>query len=143
MGMDELREMREKLGRDEAKNGNSGAIPNTPKHILLDGSEIEAKNPEHSIRFVNTSDPSKVARRIRQGYEKVPESEGGKTVGNLAAFRIRKEDKARLDAQLKKLNEDRLNAHVREMEQMAESEARRLHDRHGINVRAEDLLSRG
>jgi len=142
MSVSDLKKQKESLARQEKTTGNSGAVPNTPKQMLLDGTDIQEKNPEHHVRWVNIKDPQKAAGRQAEGYERVPMSEGGRQLGDeLAAFRIPTQGyEARL-ARQEKLNEHRLSSHKVEAERMAEGIARELRDRHGIHVSAERILN--
>jgi len=134
-----IKEMRAQLDRQEAVSGPSGAKPGATYTMLLDKSKTEELHPGHKIRWVNLRNDAKVQQRQVSGYERVPEVEGGRQVGNLALFKLPAEEHARRVEQIKKLNKDRLNAHNREAEAMAESIAKALRDNHGINVKPEHL----
>lgn len=140
MGLEALKALQEQLANKEAKSGLGGAIARTPKEMLLDASDVEAKDPDHHYRFVNVTDTQKGQRRIVEGYRVVPEAEGGRTLGGLTLMKIpRKQAEARI-ARQDELSRRRLDVHNAEMEQAAEGMSRQLRDRHGINVPPERLL---
>ena len=131
----------DKLARVEATTGDSGAIPNTPKSMLLDASTLEKQNPNYKYRFVNIKDPNKAQRRLFEGYERVPEAEGGRSLGSeYALFRIpRTSFEARVARELAR-NKALLTAHRDEMEQVAESVAKVLRDQYGLDVSRNRIL---
>jgi len=139
-----LDELQESLSREEKKTGRSGAVPLTPKQDLLDARDLEAENPDKHFRFINEGNRDNVRmRQTREGYERVPESEGGRQVGNLALYRqnaeIHRERKER-EAQM---NNERLSQHNREVEEAAETIARHLRDKHGVDIEARDIIVKG
>lgn len=140
MGLEALKKMQEDLARTEETTGRAGAIPRTPKQMLLDAREIEEKDPEHHYRFVQTGDAQKAQGRILEGYRLVPEKDGGRSIGGLALMRIpRKKVEERIQRQ-NELSARRLTEHNVEMERLAEGMSKELRDRHGINVPPERLL---
>lgn len=136
----ELENQMKKLDSLERTTGPSGAVPNTPKAQLLDASEAQALNPDKHLRWVNVGNKEKAEMRQHTGYKRVPVSEGGRQVGNLALFEISREEYDRRVSNLREMNTRRLNAHKAEVEQLAENIARELRDRHGISVNAERIL---
>lgn len=128
-------ETMKKLDQTERTTGQSGAVPNTPKAMLLDATTAQGKSPNHRLRWVSIADASKVSGRIAEGYERVPDDEGGRSLGNLALFRIPKEQYDRKVQAIKDLNERRLHAHKAEVAQVAESIERTLRDKHGIRAK--------
>lgn len=138
-------EIKAKLDRVEATTGQSGAIPRAPKEILLMPTDKERADTDHHYRFINTSDPGRVAARMQaEGYERVPESEGGRRIGeSLQLFkqpREKHEERKRREAEI---NKSRESMHVREVEQAVEGVSRFLRDQYGINVKPSDILHRG
>lgn len=122
----------------------AGAPVRTPKARMLDFGAVEKKDPDHHYRLVNIKDPEKVASRVEDGYVKVAESEGGRSLGG--EFALMKQPVAQYHerkAREAQSNRDREGAAVRIMEQASESAARELRDNHGLRVRAEDILIRG
>lgn len=145
MGMDDLKALKAKLDRTEQLTGNSGAIPNAPKQMLLDTTEeskLEA-NKDKRLRWVRLGEADKGQQRVLEGYERVPEADGGRRVGNLTLFRTSMENYERRVADVNRRSKERLKAHESEVEQMAEAVARTLRDKHGIRVDAEHILIRG
>jgi hypothetical protein len=137
MGLDELKK---KLDRDEAKT-HGGAPSRSPKQKLLDLKEVQEKHPDKRVRFIQTGNPERARTRIEgDGYEVLPPSEGGRTVGGLSIGVISREKYDARVAEQQAENQRRLHAHEREVEAMAESVARELRDRHGVNVEAKDLM---
>jgi hypothetical protein len=141
MSATDLKEMRAALAREEAKTGNSGAIPRTPKQLMLDARDVEAKNPDKYVRWVNVRDPQKAQGRIMDGYEVMTEEAGGRSLGgSLKLMAIPRERHLERIAANKAAHKLRLQAHKTEMQQLAEGIARELRDKHGINVDAERIL---
>lgn len=141
MGIEDLKA---RLDRQEQLTGNSGAIPLTPKGMLLDTSVEQAMdaNKEKRLRWVNVGSAEKAQQRVMEGYERVPDSEGGRRVGNLALFRTAMANYDRRVQVVNKRTKDRLTAHESEVERMAEDVARVLRDKHGIKIDAERILYR-
>lgn len=138
----EAAEFEKHLESVERTTGSSGAIPLTPKAQLLSVGDLVEENPDKHYRFVNVGSSEKAELRKASGYERVPAAEGGKQVGNMALFAIpRREYEKRVDA-IKEANKERLSVARNDMERAAESIARELRDRHGINVDAERILIR-
>jgi len=131
-----------KLAAEEAKT-IPGAPVRTPKEQLLDARSTQEKlGPEVHVRWLNTKNPDKVAARQAEGYVLVPESEGGKRIGDeMATFAIsRKTHEARVAAQ-KAENKRRLTSHKTDMEVLAENTARTLRDKYDIRVDPKRLFS--
>ena len=140
MANTELKAQIEKLKTEEAKTGNSGAIPRTPKQMMMDVSDLTAKDPNHHYRWVSTAE-GKMQSRVVEGYERVSESDGGRSLGaNLVLMRIPR-DRAEARSHRQRATTDRrLDSHNTEMMRLAEGVSKELRDRHGIKVPAERLL---
>lgn len=136
----ELENQMKGLDQLERTTGPSGAVPNTPKASLLSIGDLAERNPDKHFRWVNVGNKEKAELRRHGGYDRVPTAEGGKQVGNLALFAMDRREYERRVAHLRKTNQQRLNAHKAEVEQLAENIARELRDRHGISVDAERIL---
>ena len=127
------------LRRMEEKEGRSGAVPNLAKMQLLDAAEVQKRHPDKHIRWINIGSTERAQLRQSQGYVVLPESEGGKKVGNLAlAYIPRKLYEMRI-AELKKINKTRLNSHRTEMEATAEAVAQILRDKN-VDISAGKIL---
>lgn len=135
-----LDEMKADLDRLERTTGSSGAIPLTPKAQLLDATDVQSQHADKRLRWVNTQNAEKAQLRQAQGYERVPVAEGGRQVGNLALFALSKDEYNRRVADVERRNKERLSAHKTDVEKIAEGVARELRDRHGISVKAENIL---
>lgn len=135
-----LADMKARLATEEAKTV-PGAPTLTPKQQMLDASEVEKRHPDKVIRWVNIRDPQKAESRRVEGYVRLSEAEGGRSLGNdLALMAIpRAQHEAKVKA-IRKLNDERLNAHRREMESVAESVARQMRDRYGVQIDASRIL---
>ena len=119
-----------------------GARPRTPRAMMLDASEQEAKDPDNYYRFVNLRDKERLATRVQDGFTKVPDSEGGKTLGDEYALMRQSQAKHREHLEQRDaLTRHRESAHVREMENAAESVSKMLRDQHGIKVDPRHILS--
>src|SRR5215203_2047415 len=82
----------------------SGAPDLTPKDVLLDLSDLVAKNPHLHYRWVNIRAPGKADTRRTNGYLRLPADEGGREVGGeLAIFVTTKRLHEHRVAQIKKL----------------------------------------
>lgn len=135
-----IKEMREALKRQEATTGPSGAMPNSPTGMILDASGVQAGHPDKRFRWVSVN---KAARRQVEGYQRVPEVEGGKQVGNLILMALPRDVYEARVAALKKVNAERLTAHVKEVEEVAEGVAKYLRDKHGVSVKPEEFFIKG
>lgn len=135
-----LDDLKKKLEQVEATTV-PGAPTLTPKQQMLDASDVEKRHPDKVIRWVNIRDPQKAASRQVEGYVRLSEAEGGRHLGNdLALMAIpRRQHEAKVAA-IAKLNDDRLNAHRREMESVAESVAKQMRDRYGVSIDASRIL---
>lgn len=110
-----------------------GAPILTPKAQLLDARDVEAAHPEFRFRWVNTRYPDRVATRKSEGYEIVPDGEGGRRLGDeMALARIPREKYDARVARITRINEERLEAHKAEFKQVVESVAREMRDRYGL-----------
>lgn len=138
-----LKELREALDREERKTGTSGAVPLTPKQALLDASDLAKAQPDKHFRWLNTGNAEVIRLRRQEGYERVPESEGGRQVGGLALFVQSAEKHSQRKEAEAKLHNERLSQHNREVEQAAETLARHLRDKHGLRIKTEDFLVKG
>lgn len=132
-------EMRKALERQGALE-HSGAASNATATTMLDKAEAESLNPGKRLRWVNVRNAEKAQLRQASGYERVPESEGGRQVGNLALFRLPGAEYDRRVAKIAKLGKDRLEVHNKQAEQFAEKVARELRDKHNIDVNPEQIF---
>lgn len=127
-------EVLKKLGRAEDKTV-PGARVLTPRQQMLDASAVAERHPDKRLRWVNLRNPEKVRARLLEGYEKLPENEGGRSLGDeCALFALSREvyeDKvASIDAE----NARRLSLHRDEMQAAVAAVAKELRDKHGIRV---------
>ncbi|HEY6022405.1 MAG TPA: hypothetical protein VIY48_21860 [Candidatus Paceibacterota bacterium] len=135
-----LRSMSDALAHIEAQQ-LSGAPSLTPKEVMLDISDLKAQHPDKYFRWVNIKSPGNADVRRVNGFIRVPESEGGRQLGDeLALFVCTAANRDRQLANFKRLNESRLQAHKADVEQLAEGIAKELRDKHGIKINAERLL---
>lgn len=112
----------------------------TPKQKMLDASDVQKKFPNKRVRWVSSTFSEKMESRKMEGYEVVPEKDGGRRVGGLVLMFCPIEVHKERVRSIEKMNADRLQLHTREMHGMAESEARRMRNQYGIKVDAKDLL---
>jgi hypothetical protein len=132
--------MRDKLKRQEDLLGPSGASPNAKRADMLDESELQAANPDKRYRWGSLRNEQKMQRRLNEGYERVPVTEGGRQVGNLVLLAVPREVHDRKVAADKALREARLHAHKGEVEKMAEAVAKELRDKHGFKINSKEFL---
>ena len=100
----------------------SGANVRAPRGSILNAEEALQKHPEYHYRFVNILARGKPTMRRRWAMRRLRKSDGGKTLGDLALFRIPLVQRARRQAgqeqqtkdYIKKVTED-LRGEVREM----------------------------
>ena len=119
----------------------SGAAVLTPKEILLDLSDLQAKHPDRAFRWVNIKAPGTADRRRLQGYIRLPESEGGRELGGeIAVFVTTQRIHEHMVEGIKKQNKQRLLAHRAEVENVVEAVARELRDKYGLKVDASRIL---
>lgn len=134
------KEILEKAKRQEEQD-LAGADVLTPKQALLDASTVQDKLPDKRLRWVNLRDAQKVESRKAEGYSFVPPESGGRRLGDeLALMEIPRERYERKVARQEQMNKERLEQHNREMEAVAESVAKILRDKHGVNINAERIL---
>lgn len=136
----ELKAQENELKAQEVITGRSGAVPNTAKRQLLDARDVQKKWPDRHIRWINVGSSERHQLRAAQGYVLLPESEGGKRVGNLAlAYIPRQLYEARI-VEIRKRTADRLKSHRPEVEQMADAVQKELRDRYGIDLGPKGIL---
>lgn len=112
-----------------------GAVPRTPRQLMLDASAVQEKHPDKHLRWVNIKDPQKAESRQMDGYTRLTSEEGGKQLGSeLVLMGAPRELVEARIADERKLNRERLEAPKRMMQEAAEGIARELRDNHGINV---------
>lgn len=133
MGTKELKEMQDKLDRQEAKT-HAGAPSMTPKTQMLDASDVQAAHPDHRVRWIQTGNAEKAQCRLADGYEVIPEKEGGRRVGGLALARTSRENYDARVATVKRKNQERLKSHKADVGRAVEAVVRELRDQHGISV---------
>lgn len=110
-----------------------GAPILTPKAMLLDARDVEAKNPDYRYRWGSSQNSDKMAVRRAEGYEVVPESEGGRSLaGHAVLMRIPRAEYERRVQSIEKVNKARLEAHKVEFQRAVEGVARELRDRYGL-----------
>lgn len=136
MSLDQLKALREQEGRSVP-----GAMVLTPKQTMLDARDVEAKHPDKKLRWVNLRDRQKAESRKIEGYTRLSSDEGGRALGDeMALFFIpRDQHEARVE-NVRRLNDERLNAHRHEMQAMAESVAKQMRDRYGVSIDANRIL---
>lgn len=132
--------MTEALRKIEAQT-LSGAAVLTPKEVLLDLSDLQAKHPDRHYRWVNIRAPGQADRRRNDGYLRLPESEGGKELGGeIAIFVTTKRVFESRVARIKEQNRLRLEAHRAEVEEVVESVVRELRDKYGMQLDSSRIL---
>ena len=139
-----LKNLTDKLNRQEGQK-HSGARSRTPKARMLDARALEAKDPEHYYRYENTDDPGKMQVQMDVGFETVPEKECEESgvraqVGELRLIRQPMADHEEDVRASKELNKRRLEAHKTEVREAAESVAKELRDKYGMDVPISRLL---
>lgn len=135
MAVEELKELKAKLKREEATEGRSGAVPLTPKQMMLDVGDLAAKDPEHKYRWVGAKDAQNIQKRILEGYTQVPESEGGRNLGG--SLVLMKTPQRAVEARIARqtrTHEERLVQHNTEMAKVVESVVREMKDRFGVSI---------
>lgn len=66
-----------------------GAASLSPKEQLLNADEAKKQNPDSHVRWLSLRNTEKLDARMEEGYAKIPESEGGRQLGDsMALFRI-------------------------------------------------------
>lgn len=136
----ELKAQEKELVQQEVATGRSGAVPNTAKRTLLDASDVQKKFPDRHFRWVNVGSAERHQLRSAQGYVILPESEGGKRIGNLALAYIPRQLYDKRIAEIRKRTADRLKSHRPEVEQMADAVQKELRDRYGIDLGPKGIL---
>lgn len=133
MGLDELKKIQEDLKRkEEIKHGAGG--PRATKAMLLDASEVQEAHPDKRVRWVQTGVPERAMSRLADGYEIVPESEGGRRVGGLQMGWTSKENYDARVKDIERRNKERLESHKAELQQTVQAIVRELRDKHGVQI---------
>jgi hypothetical protein len=134
----EVVRMRDEL-KKKAEQQFSGAASAATATMLLDKTEAERQNPGKRIRWVSLRNEQKAQIRQQSGYVRLAAEEGGRQVGSLVLMALPAEEHARRVEQIKKNTQERVVAHNKEAEQMAEGIAKELRDRHGISISPEHI----
>jgi len=123
----------------EAKYGESGLDPLTPRGNLLQAGEIQAQYPDHHLRWVNEAKEGRTELLESMGYTRVP---GGKRGGSLALWMIPREAWAR-GAVVKQEQTDRTlrRATTQSRDDMVQ-ELQKVFDKMGANIDADKVISR-
>lgn len=138
--MSGIKELAAKLARQEKTEGSSGAVPNTPKAQLFNASDVKKAKPDMHLRWVNLKNPDKVASRVAEGYRRVDGDDGRHLGSDYALYEMPEERYREREAMKAKRDRERLEAHKTEFEQVVESVARELRERHGISIKPEKLM---
>lgn len=138
----EARKAREALER-QADVQEPGAPSLQGKNELLTAREASRHpaNKGFHLRWVNTTVPEKVQTRKLEGYEVVPDSEGGKRLGT--EYVLMRIPEAKADAKKAALKEKGrvwLAAHKGEMQKTAEEVAKILRSQYGFTSSEANLL---
>lgn len=137
-----MRAQRDELERHEATRV-SGAPILMPRSRLLDASYAKDKNPDFNYRWVNITDGGRVGARRADGWERVPEDEGGMQLGEeMALFRIPKEQHARLRSGLRARQEASFSEPKKQFEASLDDVARMLREKHGIRLSDRQIRER-
>lgn len=131
----QLGEMQAALDRFERTTGQSGAVPLATKQMLLDASDVVKRHPNLRLRWVNVNNREKAEMRQHNGYVRLPDSEGGRQVGNLALFACSQGTYEARVKQYDELHKSRLTQHNREVGAEAEAIERIMRDRYGVKVK--------
>ena len=113
-----------------------GAPSLQPKQRLLDASDVQENHPDKHLRWVNIANQEKAdARTQTEGYQSLPDDEGGRQLGDRLKLMWIPKDQA--DAKRKRIDaesERRMEAHKGEMQRAVEGVARQLRDKHNLDV---------
>lgn len=140
--MIEARKAKEELIRQEDKQ-EPGAPSLMGKGELLNprDAKAHAANKGMHLRWVNTSVPEKVQTRKLEGYEVVPDSEGGRRLGTeYVLMRIPEEKAEAKRKMLKERGRVWLAAHKNDMQKTAAEVAKILRDQYGFTSSEANLL---
>lgn len=119
----------------------SGAASLTPKELMLDLSDLKKAHPDKHFRWVNIKAPGVADRRRLDGYIRLPESEGGRVIGDeVAVFVTSQRIHEHRLAELKKANQARLSAHQADVERAVEGIVREARDKYGIKLDPKRIL---
>lgn len=118
----------------------SGAPTLTPKAQILDARDVQAKMPDRRVRWINTASSENVMSRQMQGYRIIPESEGGRRVGDLALAECPKDVYDARVARIDQIGKARLESYKSEIEQAVAEVAKYMRDKHGIKISEKRLL---
>lgn len=138
MGLSEFKAAKQKLDEQEDRSVH-GARTLTPKQAMLDARDVEARHPDKRIRWLNMADKDKIQSRQLDGYVRLGSEEGGRQLGDMALFAIPRDLYVERVKRKEKVDRERLEAHNREMEQVAEAVVEYLNSR-GYNVSRDRIL---
>lgn len=135
----ELDELDKKLQQIERTTGGSGAISRTPKNMMLDASAAQEANPDLHIRWVNVNNVDKVTTHVANGYQRLPESKGGRTLGNLVLMSIPKSEHLKRRAAIRQQVREWLAIDKQGYESFLGGMAQALRDKYGIKITPQQL----
>lgn len=127
------------LKDSEARFGQSGLSPLTPRGNLLLAGDIQAQYPDDHLRWVNESAPGRAELLKSMGYEPIP---GQRRGGDLVLYKIPREKwasgeaakQAQTDRTLRRATEGNRDEMVQELQ--------RFLDQHQVNLDANKMISR-
>lgn len=127
------------LKDSEARFGQSGLSPLTPRGNLLQAGAIQAEYPDDHLRWVNETVPGRAELLKSIGYEPVP---GQRRGGDLVLYKIPREKWASGEA-AKQIETDKQirKATTSSRDDMVQ-EFQRFLDQHQVNLDADKMISR-
>lgn len=127
------------LKDQEARFGQSGLSPLTPRGNLLVAGEIAAQYPDDHLRWVNETIPGRAALLQSMGYERVPgQVKGGDTV----LWKIPREKWASGEVAKNVQTEKMLRKATSQNRDDTVQELQTFFDQHGVNIDVDKFFSR-
>lgn len=111
-----------------------GAPSRLPRGLVLDLGDLPSKYPDRHFRWVNVEAPGKAASAIALGYTRVPPSEDGKQVGDLALFYTSQDRRAERVAEQNTQNMKAVEAYKNELRGLAEKVVEEIYNKTGKDI---------
>jgi hypothetical protein len=132
-------EIAKKLDQIERTTGGSGAIPRMPKNMALDARDVQKRNPDLHIRWVNVNNTDKASTHVANGYERLPAAQGGRQHGNLVLMSIPQKTHLERRNEIRRRLEEWLAVDKQQYDAFLHGVARAIRDKYGISISPQQL----
>lgn len=111
-----------------------GAPIRLPRGLVLDLGDLPSQYPDRHFRWVNVDAPGKAASAIALGYTRVPPSEGGKQIGDLALFYTSQDRRAERVGEQNAANQKAIESYKNEIRTLAEKVVEEIYNKTGKDI---------